>query len=196
MMPATRQLASTAGAPLFRRAMAASESDTVPGRLHTFLAADHQQLDTLLAMATAGPTIDLQAYARFRAGLLKHIGMEEKILLPAVQQLNDGQPLPIAAKLRLDHGAIAALLVPSPTRGIIGLLRRILSAHNLIEEAPNGLYVTCDRLAGNDWEPLLERLQRAPEVPVAAHADSPLVIPATIRALARAGYDVTAADLA
>jgi len=55
------------------------------------------------------------AYAEFRAGLLKHIALEEKILLPAAQRLNGANPLPIAAKPRLNHGALAALLVPTPT---------------------------------------------------------------------------------
>jgi hypothetical protein len=37
--------------------------------------------------------------------------MEEKVLLPFAQKKRGGEPLPIAAKLRLDHGALAALLV-------------------------------------------------------------------------------------
>jgi len=41
--------------------------------------------------------------------------MEERILLPAAQRLRGGERLPIAARLRLDHGALAALLVPSAT---------------------------------------------------------------------------------
>ncbi|MEP6889972.1 MAG: hemerythrin domain-containing protein, partial [Nitrospirota bacterium] len=59
--------------------------------------------------------VDQGTYDQFRAGLLRHIGTEEKILLPAAQRLRGGQPLPIAAKLRLDHGAIASLLMPPPT---------------------------------------------------------------------------------
>ena len=51
--------------------------------LHDFLAADHVRLDGLLTVARAGDRIDADAYEQFRAGLLRHIGMEEKILLPA-----------------------------------------------------------------------------------------------------------------
>jgi hypothetical protein len=54
--------------------------------------------------------------------------MEEKILLPAARRWNGGQPLSIAAKLRLDHGAIAALLMPTPTTDIIATLHRIFEA--------------------------------------------------------------------
>jgi len=73
---------------------------------------DHQRLDRLLARASGDlDNIDMEAFGEFRRGLLKHVGMEEKILLPAIQQLRGGEPLPIASRLRLDHGAIAALLL-------------------------------------------------------------------------------------
>jgi hypothetical protein len=63
------------------------------------------------------------AYAEFRAGLRRHIGMEEKILLPAARSANEGEPLASAAKLPLYHGALAALLVPTPTGLIIVAIR-------------------------------------------------------------------------
>ena len=90
------------------------------GALISFLAGDHIRLDGLLERAmTAGGAVDHVAYAEFRAGLLRHISLEEKLLLPAAQRWRGGAPLPIAAKLRLDHGALAALLVPTPTPAII-----------------------------------------------------------------------------
>ena len=86
------------------------------GPLRRFLTEDHQRLDRLLQAAlTDDHRVDAAAYHQFRAGLLRHIGMEEKILLPAAQRLRGGEPLPLAAKLRLDHGALAALLMPTPT---------------------------------------------------------------------------------
>jgi hypothetical protein len=52
----------------------------MPGPIHRLLADDHRRLDVLLDRATADPArIDRAAYAAFRAGPLKHIGMEEKI---------------------------------------------------------------------------------------------------------------------
>ena len=93
------------------------------GRIYRFLAGDHARLEGLLARAmTEAGAIDRAAYAEFRAGLLKHIGMEEKILLPAAQRVRGGEPLTLAAKVRLDHGALAALLVPTPTPVIIAAL--------------------------------------------------------------------------
>jgi len=170
--------------------------DTEAGPLYRFLAGDHARLDGFLRQAAARPgVIDRAAYAQFRAGLLKHIGMEEKILLPEVQRRRGGEPLPMAAKLRLDHGAIAALLVPSPTHAIVAALRSILEGHNAIEEGPGGLYEQCEKIVGADVDELVARLRGAPEVPVAVHADSPKVRAATRRALQRAGFDDEAAQL-
>jgi hypothetical protein len=160
------------------------------GPVYRFLADDHARLDALLGRAGASPAaIDAEAYAEFRAGLLRHIGMEEKILLPTAQRWNGGEPLAIAGKLRLDHGALAALMVPAPTRAIIAAIRRILSAHNPVEEGPGGLYEVCEQLAGAEAGTLLARLRAAPSVPVASHVDSPKVLEATRRALRRAGFE-------
>jgi len=85
-------------------------------QIRRYLADDHTRLGALLEKAWAKPgLIDREAYAEFRAGLLRHIGLEEKILLPAIQKLRGGQPHPVANRLRLDHGALAALLVPTPS---------------------------------------------------------------------------------
>jgi hypothetical protein len=161
------------------------------GPISRFLADDHARLDDLLRRALASPDeIDLQAYADFRAGLLKHIAMEEKILLPAAQKARHGEPLAIAATLRLHHGALAALLVPSPTRGIGAAIHAILKDHNPIEEGPGGVYEVCERLAGSELDNIMSQLQSAKEVKVAPHNDSPLVIEGTRRALTKAGYNL------
>ena len=154
-----------------------------------FLMEDHRRLDTLLQLAVSDAGhVDQGAYTQFRAGLLRHIGMEEKILLPAAQRLRGGEPLPIAAKLRLDHGAIASLLMPPPTVAIIATIRAVLNVHNTIEEGWGGLYETCDELAGSESAQLLAKLQAAQELAVLPCSDSPAVMPAVQRALERAGY--------
>jgi hypothetical protein len=161
------------------------------GPLTTWLAGDHTRLDGLLHQAmTEASTIDRAAYAAFRAGLLRHISLEEKILLPAAQRWQGGDPLPLAAKRRLDHGALAALLVPTPTPAIIAALQTILAAHNALEEGPGGVYEGCEQLAGTEADILLAQLRAAPEVPVAPYADGPQVMSVVRRTLARAGYDI------
>ena len=165
----------------------------MPGKIYRYLADDHERLDALLERAMFDPeNIDMSAYAQFRSGLLKHIGMEEKILLPAARRIRGGEPLPVAAKLRLDHGALTALLVPSPTATIVAAIRAILKAHNPIEENPGGIYDLCEELAGAEADQILRQLQEAPEVKVLPHVDTPFVMEATRRALARAGYDLEA----
>jgi hypothetical protein len=154
------------------------------GPIRRLLGDDHARLDALLARAAGDPT----AYAEFRRGLLRHIGMEEKILLPAAQHARGGEPLPAAARLRLDHGALAALLVPTPTPAILGALRGILLRHNALEEGPDGVYAACEHLAGDAIAALVSALESAPEVPVNSHVDSDLVMDAVRRALGRAGY--------
>jgi hypothetical protein len=116
--------------------------------------------------------------------------MEEKILLPAARRIRGGEPLPVAAKLRLDHGALTALLVPSPTGVVVAAIRAILKAHNPIEENPGGMYDQCEELAGAGADQILRQLQEAPEVRVLPHVDSPFVMEAARRALARAGYEL------
>ncbi|MGH7928460.1 MAG: hemerythrin domain-containing protein, partial [Candidatus Binatia bacterium] len=124
-------------------------------RIYRFLVDDHARLSELLDRASCrADQIDLAAYAAFRGGLLRHIGMEEKILLPFIQKKRGGDPLPIAAKLRLDHGALASLLVPTPTPGIIATLREVLEKHNPIEEGAGGLYEICQALVGAEEEAL------------------------------------------
>ncbi|HSQ51919.1 MAG TPA: hemerythrin domain-containing protein [Nitrospiraceae bacterium] len=160
------------------------------GPITDFLLEDHRRLEGLLQSAvTQAGSIDQGTYDQFRAGLLRHIGMEEKILLPAAQRLRGGEALPIASKLRLDHGAIASLLMPPPTASIIATIRAVLEVHNTIEEGSGGLYETCDVLAGSESAQLLAKLQAAPELAVLPCSDSPAVMPAVQRALERAGYD-------
>jgi hypothetical protein len=96
----------------------------------------------------------------------------------------------MAATLRLDHGALAALPVPTPTPAILAAIRTVLVAYNALEEGPGGVYERCEQLARAEAEALLAQLRAAPEVLVAPYADGPQVMHVVRRALARAGYDL------
>lgn len=162
------------------------------GPLIQVLADDHRRLERLLDEAVKpGKPVNQALYDQFRAGLLRHIGIEEKILLPAAQRFGGGEPLALAPKLRLDHGAIASLLMPTPVGGILETLCAILDQHNLLEEGPGGLYETCERLAGDDCETLIARVLAAPELSVIPHSDTPAVMGAVQRAVSRAGYTLS-----
>jgi len=161
----------------------------VAGPVYSFLAHDHERLDDLLNRTLANENaIDPKAYAEFRAGLLKHISIEEKILLPAAQRYRGGAPLPIAARIRLDHGALVALMVPPPTRNLVSTIRSILAVHNEREEEVDGLYEASENAIGKTVDELLEMMQNAADVPVLPHNPDPKALEATRRAVERAGY--------
>ena len=165
-----------------------SERSDAAGPIAGWLSADHARLDGFLTAATAVNPIDPEPYAEFRRGLLRHIAIEEKLLFPAAQRARGGDPLTLAARLRLDHGAIAALLVPTPTPAIVATIRGILTAHNALEEEPGGLYVACDRLLASDADAIVREMASRPEVRLSPHNDGPGVMAALRRALERAGY--------
>jgi hypothetical protein len=143
--------------------------------IERYLSEDHARLDRLLAASEAASgTIDAATYAEFRHDLLRHIAMEEKVLLRLARAKRGGEALPIATQLRADHGEIAKLLVPSPTPSIVAALRALLARHNALEEGPGGLYAICDQLAGDDAPEWLAQLRDQPRVPVAPHYDGPI----------------------
>jgi hypothetical protein len=144
------------------------------GPIHAFLADDHARLDALLRRSAAEPeVVDRAAYDEFRAGLLRHIAMEEKVLLPEARRLRGGEPLVLAKQLRADHAALAALLVPTPTHQILGKIGTVLAEHNPLEENAGGIYEIVEQLAGIEAAALLARIIAVPEVPLAQHFDGP-----------------------
>jgi len=157
------------------------------GPIHEFLRRDHERLAELLDASCRDGTIDLAAFHEFRAGILRHIGMEEKILLPAVKPLRGGEPLPIARQMRLDHSALAALLVPTPTPLIVERLRALLSVHNAMEEGDDGVYAQCEQIAGVEGQAMLDQLLKAPPVKLAPYQDGPRAFASIERLLLATG---------
>jgi len=158
------------------------------GPISRFLAADHARLDGLLRQAVARPgEVDLEPFGAFRGGLLRHIGMEEKLLLPAARAARGGEPLPLARRLRIDHGAITSLLVPTPTPALIEELRSILGPHDAVEEEAGGLYEACDGLLAAEAEALVARMEAYPPVKVNRYQDGPTVHRTAASALAASG---------
>lgn len=151
------------------------------------MADDHDRLDRLLQRTVASVgRFDGDAFEEFRAGLLRHIGIEEKLLLPDARRRRGGEPLPVAARLRIEHAAIASLLVPTPDHALVGEIRSILAAHNVIEEADGGVYAIVEALAGADAAALLQRAQSAVAPPLARHFDGQGVVRTAADALALA----------
>jgi hypothetical protein len=161
------------------------------GPLYKFFVGDHRRLEKLLNRAAASaPKYDMAVYGEFRSGLLKHIKMEENVIIPAALKAREGKPLAIAPKLRLDHSALEALLVSPPSPTIVKAIRGILSDHNRSEELQGGLYDLCERLAGKQVDELMKIVDGVPEVPVLPHKTGSNILEATRRALGRAGYNL------
>src|SRR5215471_19239239 len=142
--------------------------------IYRYLVDDHARLDAALERGD---------YTEFREGLLRHIGMEQKIVLPIIGTT------PLTERIHLDHGALAALLVPTPTPAILNAIRTILQNHNPLEEGHGGLYEECERRLGAGVSEVLKRIQDAPPVPVARHVDNQISMESLRNALRRAGYE-------
>lgn len=150
--------------------------------ISSWLARDHRRLGVLLSDAIEG---DAVAYAKLRAGLLRHIGIEEKILLRELAAVR-AEPVPVAPQLHLDHAALAALLVPSPTRALLERARALFELHDPLEEGPGGLYAIADEALAARRAELIARFDAAPEPPLAKHFDGPRAFAAIEELLARA----------
>jgi hypothetical protein len=133
------------------------------GPIEAFMTADHARIDRLLEAADAGSSLDLDAFEAFRRGLLTHIAMEERVLLPfASAKL--GAPLPAAERMHADHALLARMLASSPTAELCARLREILVVHNPLEEGEDGLYARCDALArGGDADAVVASLCAVPD---------------------------------
>jgi hypothetical protein len=161
-----------------------------PHRIYEVMAAEHLRLEALLDhMESRKQETNAETYQIFRETLLRHIRIEERVLLPIAKERNDGTPLALAARLRLDHGAFAAMLMLPPTPRVLAAVRAILRVHNPLEDGPGGVYERCDELMGPDRPELLLKIQNVQKVPVSPYIDSPSVFSAARRVLSRAGYD-------
>jgi len=156
-----------------------------------YLEQDHRRIEDILRRATSSSErIDPALYSEFRGALLRHIGMEEKILFPAIRTATGGSSLPGVEQLHLDHGALAALLVPTPTPAILNAILTILRGHNVIEEGEEGIYRKFERLPDIDGPGILEKLKGAPAAPLNPHVNNRIAIESMQAALHRAGYSL------
>ncbi|MCC6215848.1 MAG: hemerythrin domain-containing protein [Polyangiaceae bacterium] len=164
-------------------------------RITDYLVADHERLGALLAAAGRGSAFEPEPYAEFRAGLLRHIAIEEQILLPAARRARGGAPVERAARLRLEHAAIASLLVPEPNLALCVEVVTLLEPHDALEESPGGVYEECERLWTRAESSELGRAARARRpVRVAPHLDWPNLYRTARAALAAASRQRSETD--
>ena len=118
-------------------------------RITDYLVADHGRLRALLGQAMGGSELALDAYEAFRAGLLRHLAIEEKLLFPAAKAAR-GAPLSQMPVIRAAHAEIAALLAIHPTPERCARLQALLEAHDAVEEGEGGAYADCEQALGPD----------------------------------------------
>ena len=141
-------------------------------RITEYLLADHERLSALLMQAVTDPgRFDAEAFEHFRAGILRHIAIEEKLLFAEARKRRQGEPLPLARRLRMDHAAITSLVVPTPDAAIVAELQSILGGHDELEEGADGVYAQCEALLGGDSEALGKKAIEYPAVPLMPHFD-------------------------
>ena len=140
-------------------------------RIHEVLAGDHARLDALLAASVrADGTIDDVAFTAFRGGLLRHIGIEEKILFPMVRRRRGKSPL--EEQLHRDHALFAALLVAPPVRERIAEIASLLRTHNPLEEEAGGFYDIAEELAGDELADIVAGIRAFPDARLAPYSDN------------------------
>lgn len=158
--------------------------------LYDFFTEDHRRIESIFEEATKDANrVDLEKYRQFRIGLLTHIKMEEKILFVAAQRANGGKQLPLQAKLRLDHGALTALMVCVPTPKVLKAISHIMEQHDILEEEKGGMYEACERLTQNETQQILEELKNVRPVPVHPFNEAGYVLDVAKRCMVRAGFD-------
>lgn len=140
------------------------------------LSEDHARLERLLSASLAADGLARAPFEAFRAGLLRHIAIEEKILFKAAREARGGEPLALFRRLRVEHGAVASLLVPTPTAGLVREIRSVLGPHDVAEEEPGGLYQECDALLAASAQAIVLRMRSYPAVKVAPYNDGPRVL--------------------
>lgn len=142
-------------------------------QITTYLTLDHARLHAELDAARAGGGFHEAPFGRFRAGLLRHIGLEEKLLFPAVKRAAGALPEPVE-RLRVEHHALTLLLVPTPDLALAEEIEALLERHDAREEGAAGVYALCEAaLAGAASRELAIDAEARPTPPSAPHFDGP-----------------------
>ena len=159
------------------------------GKIGKYLSDDHRRLEEIFNnILQPDGSLNHSAYGEFRKGILRHIAIEEKILVGRLSKR--GTPSGYEERLRLDHGAITALLVPDPNPTVLKTIKEILKGHNVIEEKDGGFYDWCDKTLGDEAEIILKEMKDMPPPSLLPNLPYEQVLDSLKRVLKRAGYDL------
>jgi hypothetical protein len=155
--------------------------------LRAWLARDHEEIIALSLDARAPDGIDTEAYERFRERLLRHIGIEERLLFPMVEHADAGPLVTAIDELRIDHAALVSLLVPTPDPVLAQEIAGLLELHDELEDRSGGIYDQCMALLDDDTADaiLFEACECLP-VQTAKYFDGPGTVRTAAAALEKA----------
>lgn len=150
----------------------------------------HRCIEQLFLTATSDPDIvDTTGYDQFRATILRHIAIEENVVLPLLRKHLPGG-FPMELQLRMEHDAIAALCVLPPKSTVIFSLQGLIIRHNRLEEAHGTLYDLLDDCARREEEAeVCRQLTDFQQTVPPKYISNPLAYEYARRAVARAGYE-------
>lgn len=106
----------------------------------------HRRIEWLLTESLGDGdqrALDLAAYTAFRETMLRHIGIEEKLLLAGLREAQV-QFAPAWA-IHRDHAALASLMSAEPDLALALEVARLVDTHMTLEEGPQGLFSVCAR---------------------------------------------------
>jgi hypothetical protein len=152
-----------------------------------YLTQAHVSIKQLLEESLNVRGVNHARYEEFRAELLQHIGVEEHIVLPLVEERSP-QRFFALRQIRLEHKAIAVLLALPPTGEIITVLKNLLLKHDFLEETPDTLYDVLDKCSLDDGPALLTQMQEYSSQPLSDIINTPPTLDDARRAVYSAGY--------
>lgn len=162
-------------------------SEQARAALRAWLSRDHAEIDALLRAAVDAEPFDAASFAEFRERLLRHIGIEERLLFPAAKRANADQLPTGASELRIDHAALTTLLVPTPDRALALEIVGLLARHNELEECSGGVYDRCLALLHEQAaKALLHAATERRPVPTTKYFDGPGTVRTAEAALQKA----------
>lgn len=141
------------------------------------LSLDHERCDTLFAgieaaIAANDAALALAAFTAFHHAMQHHFAMEDAILFPAFDLIDNGD-LGLTHHMRLEHEQMRELIEQMQAAlngsnlhacaGLVAELSPLMQQHNLKEEEV--LYPLLDRALGGKTEELVQRIEALPQAP-------------------------------
>jgi hypothetical protein len=157
-------------------------------RLTQLLTTEHEELLGMLdACVTRRSGVDRARFDAFRRRALRHIAVEQRVLLPALGRMHKLTDAMRNAMSR-DHRALVMLCVPEPNIGFVRDLQELLAWQVSVQESAGGVFKVYDAFV-RDEHALDKALAGVPAVEPPAFAAGADVAVAVQRVLKSLGLE-------